>query len=467
MPPSLALLLWLILLLALLRFDPAKHAGTSAALWVPVFWLFIVGSRLPSQWIGGQGGVEAQALEEGNPVDRVILSLLILLAILTLVSRSFNWGGFFRSNLALILLLSFAMVSFVWSEFPLIALKRWFRDLGNYLVILVVLTDAHPLEAVRAVLRRFCYLLIPLSIVLVKYFTDLGMQYNVWTGAAEYIGATTSKNMLGVACLISGIFFFWDIATRWSERKDKGTTRILLVNVLFLAMTLWLLFLSNSATSRVCLIIGCLVIVLVRSDWGQRHSTLVKTIIPTTFCLYIILAFGFDLNGQLASQVGRDPTLTDRTLIWKAVLAEHTNPLVGTGYESFWLGIGRLDRIWAVAGHVNEAHNGYLDVYLNLGAVGLVLLVAFLIATYLTIGKKLASSPSLASLSFAIWTMILFYNVTEAAFKGGLLWMVLLFGAIVIPERTENRLRSHVIGKKAIAGKRLTQSPLTAASQRR
>jgi len=36
MPPFLALLLWLVLLLGLLRYDPAKDAGTSAALWVPL-----------------------------------------------------------------------------------------------------------------------------------------------------------------------------------------------------------------------------------------------------------------------------------------------------------------------------------------------------------------------------------------------------------------------------------------------
>src|SRR5207244_2752891 len=169
MPPSLALFLWLILLVALLRFDPARDRGTSAALWVPLMWIFIVGSRLPSQWLdSGQMGQSVQALEEGNPLDRTIFSVLILLAIVILRSRSFKWGDFFVRNLALTAFLSFALLSFVWSDFPLIALKRWFRDLGNYLMILVVLSDPRPLEAIRALLRRFCYLLIPLSILLIK-----------------------------------------------------------------------------------------------------------------------------------------------------------------------------------------------------------------------------------------------------------------------------------------------------------
>src|SRR5271170_3080877 len=102
MPPSLALLVWLLLLLALLRFDPANVTGTSVALWVPLIWMFIVASRLPSQWLGVGGGTQAQAFEEGNPLDRTFYLLLILLAIGILASRSFKWGDFFARNFALV-----------------------------------------------------------------------------------------------------------------------------------------------------------------------------------------------------------------------------------------------------------------------------------------------------------------------------------------------------------------------------
>ena len=87
MPPFLALLLWLLMLLALLRFDPAGDKRTSAALWIPLTWLFILGTRLPSQWIGSQGSINAQALEEGNPLDRTIFFGLIVLCIGVLLAR--------------------------------------------------------------------------------------------------------------------------------------------------------------------------------------------------------------------------------------------------------------------------------------------------------------------------------------------------------------------------------------------
>ena len=190
----------MILLLALLRFDPAKAPGTSTALWVPLIWLFITATRLPSQWLGGSTGSAAQAFEDGNPLDRAVFTTLILLAIVILVLRAFNWGSFFARNISLVVLLIFALISVVWSDFAFVAFKRWFRDLGNYLVILVVVSDPYPLEAANTVLRRLGYVLISLSVLLVKYFPEIGMQYSYWTGAAMFVGPTTGKHDQGGPC---------------------------------------------------------------------------------------------------------------------------------------------------------------------------------------------------------------------------------------------------------------------------
>ncbi len=441
MPPSLALFLWLILLLGLLRFDPAKDPGTSLALWVPVVWMFILGTRLPSQWLGGQVGQVAKALEEGNPLDASFNSVLILLAIGILMTRSFKWGDFFARNIALTAFLSFALVSFCWSDFPLVSLKRWIRDFGNYLMVLVILSDPRPLEAIRTVLRRLCYLLIPLSILLIKYYPEISRHYEVWTGSFSEAGPTTSKNMLGVACLISGLFFFWDTVTRWSERKERRTRQIILVNVGFIAMTFWVLNAANSTTSSVCLVLGCLVIAAAHNNVFRRHPTLLKVLVPAAFSLYLILALGFGMNGDLAGAVGKDPTLTDRTKIWAVLLDMNTNPLLGTGYESFWMG-QRLQRFWGTAGlgRLNEAHNGYLEVYLNLGIIGLLLLGGFLMASYRTISRNLTPFSSLASLTLAVWAVMVFYNVTEAGFRSGLLWVTFLLGAVAVPVLAEDRV---------------------------
>ncbi len=222
------------------------------------------------------------------------------------MSRSFKWGSFFTRNLALMAFLRFALLSVLWSDFPFVAFKRWFRDLGNYLVILVALSDPRPLEAVRTLLRRLCYLLIPLSVVLIKYFPEMGRTWDPWTGIAQYVGVTTGKNMLGVLCLVSGLFFFWDTVTRWADRKERRTKRIILVNVAFIAMTLWLLNISNSATSRVCLVLGCLVIAAAHSKLVKRRPALLTVLIPVGICLYLMLAFGFGVDIKRGGR-GRRP----------------------------------------------------------------------------------------------------------------------------------------------------------------
>lgn len=432
MPPTLALFLWFVLLLLLFRFDPAKDPKASPALWVPAIWLFIAGSRLPSQWFGVQSASLAQALEEGNPLDRIVECLVIGLAIAILVSRSFQWNVFIARNGPLVAFLCYGLLSVLWSDFVLVSFKHWFRDFGNYLAILIALSDPRPLEAIRTLLRRVAYLLIPLSILLIKYYPNIGIHYDQWTGAAAYVGPTTSKNMLGAMCLVSGLVFFWDTVTRWSDRHPQRA-RWIFVNLSFIVMTLWLLRKSHSATSSACLVIGCLVIAAAHSKSGRRNSTVLKLAIPAVFLLYLVVGFGLGLNAQLAAMLGRDPTLTGRTEIWSTLLAMNTDPIFGTGYSSFWLG-SRLNSVWALRGQINEAHDGYLEIYLNLGIIGLCLFITFLVASYMSIcSKDWGLKEHLSSLALALWTVMVFYMVTEAGFRGGLLSVVFLQLIVSMP----------------------------------
>jgi len=439
MPPFLALLLWIVLLVGLLCFDPAREPKISAALWVPVIWFFFLGSRPPALWLGLSYGTATQALEEGNPVDRTIFSLLTLAAFGILVSRSFQWRDFVVQNSALAFFLAFALVSVAWSDFPLATFKKWFRDMGVYMAVLVVLSDRRPLEAVRTVLRCVCYLHVPLSILLIKYFPSVGNSFSAW-GGQEHTGVSTSKNMLGAVCLVSGIFFFWDTVMRWHQRRDKRVKRVILVNIAFIGMILWLLNLSDSKTSTICLSLGCLVIAAARSSFGRRHINWFKALAPISFLVYVILTVGFGMGGQLSQAVGRSADMSDRTRIWEVLLSVPVNPVLGTGYQSFWLG-PRVKWVWArLSGDdVLEAHNGYLQIYLDLGLIGLSLLCMFLIATYRKICKRLKSLTPLGSLGLGLWTVLLFYNVSEAAFGAGLLFINFLMAGLTVPERVKAR----------------------------
>ena len=322
--------------MTLLKFDPATERRFSTALWIPVIWIAIIGSRLPAQWLGGGIGYTSTGLSEGNSIDRTVYLILIGFSLAILASRSFQWQTFLRRNVWLGLLVAFGLLSITWSDFPFIAFKRWFRDLGIYLAILVILSSPEPTDSVRWVLRRVFYLLIPLSVVLIKYFPHLARVFDSWTGQGYFVGVTTSKNMLGVLCMVSTLFFAWDTIVRWPEQRQARQKSVLLVNSAFIGMSLWLLSLAHSATSTVCLLFGVLVLVLASTQPLRSRPKVLAVLIPIGVMLYGFLEFvlGIDLIALVAQAAGRSPDLTGRAEIWSVVLGAGANPIIGAGYES-------------------------------------------------------------------------------------------------------------------------------------
>src|SRR5262249_21101200 len=313
MPPLIALALYIVLLIPLLRHASAQEGPHTWARWVPVVWLGIAMTRLPSQWLEMTAGSTAQAMEEGNWLDRCVYGVIILLALYIVSARSVSWPGLLASNQILALLLLFTLLSAVWSDYPDISLKRWIRDLGSYLSALVIVSDPRPLAALESVIRRVCYVVVPLSVVLIRYYRELAVTYDQWTGSPAYQGATLDKNSLGSLCLVSGIFFVWDTVRRWPYRGDRLIRRTLLINGALIGMTLWLLWLSNSATSQLCLLIGCLVVLIAHRRSSGGRPMWLKVGIPILTCLYLGLDYLFGLQSLITSAVGRQATLTGRT----------------------------------------------------------------------------------------------------------------------------------------------------------
>jgi exopolysaccharide production protein ExoQ len=386
-------------------------------------------TRLPSQWLE-MSGSSAQALEEGNWLDRGVYGVIIVLAFYIVSTRSVSWGGLLAGNHMLALLLLFTLLSTVWSDYPDISFKRWIRDLGSYLSALVILSDPRPLAALDAVIRRVCYVVLPLSVVLIRYYRELAVTYDQWTGAPAYQGATLNKNSLGALCLVSGIFFVWDTVRRWPYRRDGLTRRTLFINGALIGVTVWLLWLSNSATSQLCFLIACLVVLAAHWRSSGARSQWLQVGIPIWMCLYLGLDYLFGLQSLITSAVGRDTTLTGRTELWEMILPLAPNAVLGAGYEGFWLG-RRLLSMWAALWwQPMQAHNGYIEVYLNLGFVGLLLVGGFLLVSYYRIWT--AATVDVFSLGLTVWVVTLLYNMTEAAFFKGPLWLLLLANSVAI-----------------------------------
>lgn len=438
MPPYIALILCVIFILYIFKLDSKSSSNVSSAIWIPLIWMMLNGSRYVSQWLNmGPIYYSPDDLLEGSPLDRNIFIFLIILGLITLFRRKINWKKTFRNNAWIFILLLYCGVSILWSDFPWVSLKRYIKAIGNLVMVLVVLTDPNPVEAMKTLFKRFTYVLIPLSIVLIKYYPEFGRYYSKWTYQVHYAGVALNKNSLGYLTLVCGFFFSWDLITMWSKRSISAVKQEIFINIIFLLMIMWLLNLANSMTSLVCLIIGVTTVVGLGIPVFKRNVKYIGVYIILLVLLFIFLQFSFDIGQNVIAGFERDSTLTGRTDLWSDVLNVGTNPWIGTGFESFWLG-DRSAAFWEKYWwRPNQAHNGYLETYLNLGFIGLFILIGVILSTYKKSRNELISSFDYGRFRMAFLIISLMYNVTEAAFRGlHLMWFVFLLIAMEVHRDT-------------------------------
>lgn len=377
MPPSLALALTLFLIGYLLHRDSRGEARVSAAVWIPTLWLMLIGSRQVSQWLESGPILSAQALEEGNPLDKAVYSALIFAGVCILVSRRVRIGEILGNNLPIAMFFLYAGLSILWSDFPAIAAKRWVKALGDLVMVFVLWTDPFPVRAITAAIRRCAYVLIPLSVLFCKYYENLGRTFDMW-GKYSYTGVTTDKNMLGYLLFAFGLYFVAAFMTRLDpNRADRNPAYgDQVINILFLIMIGWLVSIANSKTATLALGAGIAIIVATRFATVRRHFWSYGL---SAIALLVMSDELFSVKSAVLEASGRDATFTGRSGLWETLLGEPINPLIGVGYASFWLG-ERQERFWAMfsTSPPIQAHNGYLEVYLNLGLVGLCLIIVLL-----------------------------------------------------------------------------------------
>jgi O-antigen ligase len=157
--------------------------------------------------------------------------------------------------------------------------------------------------------------------------------------------------------------------------------------------------------------------------------------------LGVVLVGGLGLllggGSAISESLGRGAGLSGRTDIWAASIAAGGNPLIGTGFESFWnANASKVNYSLQLKGfrdlhNLNSAHDGYLQIYLDLGMVGVCLLALILIQGYRYASRAFQHDPELGSLLLACIATGTFYSVTEAGFR--ILtpsWIFLLVGVI-------------------------------------
>lgn len=419
MNPSLASLVYACGIAGLFYLDRDKSIRTSKALWLPVFYLWIIGSRPISVWLGNTPSANTQL--EGSPIDGAFFAVLLIAALWVLLHRGRRTLTFLNASFPIPILIYFAfcLLSVCWSDYPAPAFKKWIKSVGDLEMILIVLTDEQPVAALRRLFSRTGFILMPLSLLLIKYYPNLGRGYDSWTGAQWATGATLDKNLLGVITFVLMLGAVWRVLELLrSDEMPPDRGRHLLAQGILLVMGISLLIDANSATSSVGFALGAGVLLMTSRQFMRRNRAAVHALV---LALAVSAGLVMVIGGResAAAALGRNPTLTGRTEIWAAVIPMVPNQLVGAGFESYWLSPRVAARLAEVFPNLplNEAHDGYVEVYLELGWVGLGLIGLVLIDGYRRSVMAFRREPALGGLLIAYVLSAIVYSITEAGFR--------------------------------------------------
>lgn len=416
-PPFVALLCTIAFVVFLFARDIRERPNVTGAIWIPYLWLLISSSRPVSMWLQmlGLPVSGATSVEEGSPLDAGFYFAMIAIGLCVLGKRKVSFTELIRDNGWLVAFLVYCLIATIWSDYPFVAFKRWIKICGLPIMALVILTEPDFEVALTTLMKRLAYSLLPFSILVIKYYVEIGHRTSDW-GEDMNTGIALGKNQLGVICMILGVFFVWLFIQTWRWEKSRARTNELRLILVLLLMIAWLFHSANSVTPLVCSIIASALIFMLARGWLSGTQIGRYILFGSIVLVAAELAFGW--SETAIGALGRDVTLTGRTALWSELMKKDTEPVLGVGFESFWLGDRSIELQGKRSWQPTEAHNGYLETYLNLGAIGVCMLVGFLIATFRKIRRSFFEDCRLADYRLAFFAAVVIYNLTEVSFRG-------------------------------------------------
>ena len=338
MPRQLAILVYTLFAIWLWREDSKSRRHLSKALWIPLIWLLLLGSRPLSWWSWFFFGMGSSATSdiEGNAFDATFYSALICLSLIIVAHRRVSWSEVFGGNTGLVLFYAFLGLTVIWATYPFPTFKRWTKEIGAIPVLLIILTDTNPLEATKVVFSRCAYVLFTFSILTIKYIPEISRDYNRHSGLAEIHGIAQQKNSLGEVVIVFGLILVWQLLDLKGGKARDYFKAPALQWLITLSMGLWLLHECNSVTSMIGLAVGAALLVSTKIRFFENRRLAIVWICLVAAPAFVLLDNVFHISQPILGMLGRDATLTGRTEIWTAVKTHPVDPIFGCGYLNFW-----------------------------------------------------------------------------------------------------------------------------------
>ena len=369
------------------------------------------------------------AVQEGSSLNKLFWAIIATSSIIFCAHiKNVRWRSsptLYIASFYLIL----SCVSYIWSGHPEITIRRAGLQICFFACMLTpFLADLDPRRIIFGVSLPFGLASV-ISIIAVPL--TIGEPLGVR-------GIYAQKNMLGQFAAIATFIF------TWCAVECRGQKRACYLILLIISTTL--LLLSRSKTSLALMIAGFLPLMLsyLLSRCTSSTKWTIFTLIVSTLLFSVVVLFAARFNlGDLSLLLFGDPTFTGRDRIWefaRSYIAER--PLLGHGYGAFW-GVG--DRSSAFQTDVTfiadllQAHNGYIDVELELGAAGIAAVWFMMIASVIRAVKILSVDWTRGALALTLLLFGYANNVMESSLfrSTNVIWFSLLFayGISVRPSR--------------------------------
>ncbi len=302
----------------------------------------------------------------------------------------------------IIALLVFAFLSSGWSQDPAITLRRA-SALCVTTAFGVYFATQFDVPKQLQLLAWACALVVCASFLFALFLPRFGIDRTLHYG--DWQGAFNQKNMLARAMVLATLVFVF-------VRFRAG----FLLRWMGIAASFSLLVLSRSITGVIVFAIILASLPLYRL-FRTRLSFAIPVLVAALAAACTAIGLGYSTLPAMLQLLHRDEGLTGRLNLWNAVLLAISKRLwLGYGFNAFWQGMkGESGYVLVAVGWAPKyAHNGFLDLVLDLGVLGL---LVFAIG-YLTFWRQAIVFVTRAPSRVAIWlctylAFILFYNLTE------------------------------------------------------
>jgi exopolysaccharide production protein ExoQ len=329
--------------------------------------------------------------------------------------------------ICLLAYLAFAGASVLWAFRPELSFTRFLQQMMIVTsIVLPAMLAAREVDMMRGLFLCFAF-----ASILNVFFVFGGSQVVVTYGSLGevsigYPGYFPGKNYLG-ECATLAIFL------SLHEMLYPGLRRMLGTIVVIIAT--FLLFLSGSKTALGLALIAPFLggLTLIIRKKMRISPAIILLSIPLCYTVLSSVS-NFSMN-RISYMLYGDSTFTGRSIIWDFAQYEiGRRPLLGWGYQSFWLVGPDAPSVVEAPGWVKmmpNAHNGYYDTTLEMGYIGYALLVIFIIATLHAVGRVADRDPSRAWLVLSIALYVICWNYLESLWMRGFefLWVVFLIVA--------------------------------------